>query len=468
MFEAVRQTLQKFQLIPSGQIIVAAVSGGADSLVLLHLLSRLVDRMNFRIHVATLDHQLRGEQSAADVRFVQAIGHEWGIPVTAGQSDVAALARDQHLGIEAAARLARYRFLAQVARDLGAERVAVAHHADDQAETVLMRLLRGAGTHGLAGMSMQSPVPYSPDLLLIRPLLNMTRLQIDRYCREHNLTPRQDATNQDSGLLRNALRLDVLPYLSRFNPHLRQTLNRLADSSAIDDDYLNHQLQAFTDTHTVLLSDYRVSLVRADFRRLHPALQRRLLIWSLGKLGTPGDLSHDRILDAVEIGVRGRQGALSDLGNGFHLRVDYDRLFIERLPSLAETNLPLLSDDSEIPIVIPGTTSRNSWTILTSFSPIAGDRVGRLAVSPDAHITLRPRRPGDRFAPLGMSGHTQKLNRWMINRKIPLAIRDRLPLLCVDDKIAAICLNTGWIIGEAFAVNNDSPQVIYFQFLDNL
>lgn len=468
MLETVRQTIQKFHLIPAGQTVVAGVSGGADSLTLLHMLHRLSDRMNFHIHVATLNHQLRGEESAADAHFVQAIAHEWGIPVTADQVDVSALAHDEHLGIEVAARLARYRFLAQVAQVVGATRIVVAHHVDDQAETVLMRLLRGVGTRGLAGMSMLSLVPGHPDLLLIRPLLNITRTQIEAYCQQHKLTPRTDSTNQDTKLLRNAIRQNVLPYLMKFNAQLSQTLNRLAETSAIDNDYLDQRLQQFVDTHTLSISPKQIGFSLYDFRDLHPALQRRLLIWSLAKLGVTEDLSHDRILDAVEIGLRGRQGALSLLGNGFHLRVDYDRLVIEQAVAKPETELPLLLDDSEIVIAVPGLTPLNNWILQTSFAPLVGDKVGRLALTPDARLTLRPRRAGDRFAPLGMSGHTQKIDRWMINRKIPLAIRDRIPLLCVDDKIAAICLDTGWIIGEAFAANDNSPYVIYFQFRDNL
>ncbi len=212
MLEHVRQIIQKFQLITAGQTLIVGVSGGTDSLVLLHILNQLAPRLGITLHAATLDHQLRGEESVNDVRFVEQICREWSVPVTVGQADVASLAREQQLGIEAGARLARYDFLAGVAHTLGAVGVAVAHHADDQVETVLLHLLRGAGVHGLAGMALRSPVPGHADLSLIRPLLRVSRAEIETYSEQQHLVPRYDSTNSDTSLLRNAIRLEVLPF----------------------------------------------------------------------------------------------------------------------------------------------------------------------------------------------------------------------------------------------------------------
>src|SRR5262249_43267249 len=148
----------------------------------------------------------RGQAGAEDAKFVVEMANSWGVPVTMGQIDVAKLAQEQRTGIEAAARLARYQFLAKVAHEVSALRIAVAHHADDQAETVLMHLIRGSGIRGLSGMAWSAPVPDHPDLTLIRPSLAVTRAQIEAYCAENSLIPRQDATNTDISLLRNRLR----------------------------------------------------------------------------------------------------------------------------------------------------------------------------------------------------------------------------------------------------------------------
>ena len=250
MLEHVRQVIQKFQLITQEQTLVIGVSGGTDSLALLHVLNQLAPRLGIVIHAATLDHQLRGAESAGDVQFVEQVCHEWNIAVTVGRTNVIELAQHQQLGIEAAARLARYDFLAQVAHNLGASTIAVAHHEDDQAETVLMHLLRGAGVHGLSGMALRSLVPNHTDLKLIRPLLSVSRQEIEAYCVEHNLEPRHDSTNSDTSLLRNAIRLEMLPILQRYTPQVKPALARWAEIAAVEDEYLQQQVALFSRTKT--------------------------------------------------------------------------------------------------------------------------------------------------------------------------------------------------------------------------
>ncbi|MBZ0278007.1 MAG: tRNA lysidine(34) synthetase TilS, partial [Anaerolineae bacterium] len=236
MYQKFFQTIQKHNLIPPHTMIVVAVSGGADSLALLHLLRDIRKRLRCDLHVATLDHGLRGEAGAADARFVAETAASWGLPVTVGQVSVPALMSQTGQGLEAAARRARYAFLAQTAQTTGAAVIASAHHADDQAETILLHLLRGAGLNGLRGMAYRAPVPGYPHLTLIRPLLNVTRTEIDSYCREHGLVPREDASNQDVAMLRNRIRAEVLPRLRTINPQIAQALISLADNAAVDQD----------------------------------------------------------------------------------------------------------------------------------------------------------------------------------------------------------------------------------------
>jgi len=329
MLEHVRQIIRKFQLITVGQALIVGVSGGADSLVLLHILNLLAPRLGITLHAATLDHQLRGEESAGDVRFVEQICREWGVPVTVGQADVVHLARERQLGIEAAARVARYDFLAEVAHKLGAPSVAVAHHADDQAETVLLHLLRGAGVHGLAGMALRSPVPGHEDLSLIRPLLRASRAEIEAYCQEHHLVPRHDSTNADTSLLRNAIRLEVLPFLAHYSPHVKPALARLAEIAAVEDEYVEQHVLLFTKSAAVTVLKQRISIDREAFHGLHSALQRRVLLWTAAQLGHTENTSANRILDAIEIAMRGRHGAIGLLGGRFRLRVEYNLLWVE-------------------------------------------------------------------------------------------------------------------------------------------
>ncbi|MFN8447334.1 MAG: tRNA lysidine(34) synthetase TilS [Anaerolineae bacterium] len=208
---SVLHTLREHDLLPADALLIVGVSGGTDSLALLHILRRL----GVRLHVATLDHGLRGAAGAADARFVVETAEAWGLPVTAGRADVRVLAKAQRLSIEAAARAARYDFLSSVAHEAGTQRIAVAHNADDQVETVLLHLLRGSGVGGLAGMAYAAPLPGHPDLMLIRPLLDVPRAALDAYCREHGLQPRHDASNADARYRRNRLRLDLDPEAAR-------------------------------------------------------------------------------------------------------------------------------------------------------------------------------------------------------------------------------------------------------------
>jgi tRNA(Ile)-lysidine synthetase-like protein len=465
LLETVRRTIQHYNLIPPGSTLVVGVSGGADSLALLHILRQLRPMLNCHLHVATLDHGLRGSAGADDADYVQHLAESWDMSVTRGRADVRALAAERRLGIETAARLARYDFLADVAHRFGAERIAVAHHADDQAETVLMRLVRGSGTRGLAGMMLQSPVPEHADLRLIRPLLPVTRAEIETYCQEHGLIPRQDATNQDTTLLRNRIRLETLPQLEALNPQIRRVLAQLADSAALDQDYLDEQLRIVMSQSQIYHNS--VNIHRHLFATLHPALQRRWIAWAAHQISTLDNLDYQHIVEAVEIGLRGRLGAVALLTGGVRLRVDYTVLVVEMESAASlETGGLLLKTDNHIALQMPGMTPMNGWRLQASLEPIA-DSVARIAVSESTKLFVRTPRTGDRFAPLGLDGHTQKLNRWMINHKIPRTLRPYIPLLCSENTIVAIMSGAQWIINNHYAVTSDSQRVVYFRVIND-
>lgn len=444
---------------------MVGVSGGADSLVLLHLLHGLAPSLNITLHAATFDHQLRGEASRADAQYVREIAESWGIQVTAGAGDVRAIAAAEKLSIEAAARRARYDFLAKVAHSLGADRVAVAHHMDDQAETVLMRLARGAGLRGLGGMAYQAPLPYHPDITLIRPLLDVTRADIEAYCAANGLTPREDATNQDTSLLRNFIRHETLPGLKRFNPQLAKVTAQFADIAALEDAYMQEQLETALDHANVEISAGRVSIQRRDFEALHPALQRRFIAWAYERIANSEDgPGYTHLVAAVQIALTGQLGAVAELPGRLRLRVDYTVLAIECADApLPLPDIPLLPDGMTMDVPIPGSVQMDNWGLRTHLD--AQYLQWRLSVPAGVTLTLRTPRAGDYFRPLGMNGHTQKLNRWMINHKVPNAVRGRIPLLCAGEVIAAVLYGQQWYISEPFAVRDGSQRVVYFELL---
>lgn len=440
-----RPYLAKNDLTP----LVIAVSGGADSLALLHVLYTLAEPLRLSLHVATLDHGLRGEAGADDAQFVVDTAHGLGLPVTAGKVDL-----DPSLpGVEARARAARYAFLADAARNVSAKYVVVAQHADDQAETVLMRLLRGTGTSGLAGMRVASPLPGADDLTLLRPLLSVTRAQIEAYCTEHHLQPRVDATNADTTYLRNRIRLETLPYLRRLNPQISEALNRLAQIAADDDDYMEAELARLV-SDGVQITDARFTLDRARFRALHSALGRRFILNSAGRLGAEPD--YDHVVAADALARDGKLGAIALLGDGIRVRVDYQTIAIEHedAPFIVE-NAFTLPPDTEISVIIPGDTTTPTGWVLRALDtmPENADWLLPLRVPTDAHITLRTRRPGDRFAPSNLKGQTQKLKKYMIDLKIPKYLRDNVPLMIINANIVAVLLDRQWIVAHGFMLD---------------
>jgi tRNA(Ile)-lysidine synthase len=452
--QALLRAFRQHDLITPGETLVVAVSGGADSLALLRLLRDLRPTLRIDLHVATLDHGLRGEAGANDAAFVAHIAEAWGLPVSVGRAEVASLAAHMKVGVEAAARRARYDFLASVAAAIRAGTVAAAHHADDQAETILMRLLRGAGNTGVSGMAYRSLLPGHPDLTLIRPLLGTARADLEDYCRAHNLQPRHDPTNADLNFTRNRIRAEVIPALQTINPQIVPALARLGEIAAQDDDLLSQQAAVLIDPAD---PPDRRSIRRTVFRDLHPALARRWILRAAADLNPDPDLGYDHVLAALQIGREGPIGARALLPGRLQLRVDYDQLWIEPLDAPPVERGYLLPVGALIPVTLDGLTKIEGarWSLRVAVSPMPG--AVALNVPPGSTVILRTRQRGDRFAPPGLGGHTRSLARWMIDHKIPAPLRDRIPILEIAGMTAAVLKDSGWVISEHFVSLDASP-----------
>jgi len=305
-------TISRYSMFAEGQRVGVAVSGGADSVALLHLLSELAPRFGMSLHVFHLNHCLRGEQSDADEHYVRGMAEALGVPVLAEKADVAARGGN----LEQAARDARREFFHSAMGRLGLDRVALGHTMNDQAETVLLRLLRGSGTAGLAGI-----LPVTAEGF-VRPLLEVERCELEEWLASRGVGWRQDHTNLDPRFARNRLRLHFLPRLVRdFNPNLVETLARTADIAREEEEYWKRE------TATSGLLEQLPKVVRIDlnrFRQAHPALQRRLLREAIGHC--KGDLRRIGFYHILKImdlaaGSRGygrlRQPGL-DIRRSFH------------------------------------------------------------------------------------------------------------------------------------------------------
>lgn len=256
------------QIFAGVEKVLIAVSGGADSLALAELIINARQRFNLEPVVAHFEHGLRGQASLEDASFVQAFAEARGIKFVGGTGDVQSYAAANKLSVETAARILRYEFLSNVRDATGCDAIALAHHADDQAETILMRLMRGATSTGLSAMKFRThSAAYG---LLIRPLLRFRKAELENFCNRLNLTPRLDATNYELDATRNRIRLELIPALETFNPALVETLCRLGTVAAEEADFISEQAEKIFP----VVVDRNGSIVRKEFLKLHPALQR--------------------------------------------------------------------------------------------------------------------------------------------------------------------------------------------------
>lgn len=282
--------------------ILIAVSGGADSLALAELLINSRRRFNLEICIAHFEHGLRGKESIDDAAFVKAFAEERGIKFIGGHGDVKSFAAVEKISVETAARILRYEFLSNAQNELNCDAIALAHHADDQAETILMRLLRGATSSGLAAMKFRI---RSDDYgLLIRPLLRFRKAELENFCRVKNISPRLDMTNFELDATRNKIRLELIPTLEKFNPALVETLCRLAEVEAEEADFIDGQAEK---VFSVVVKDN--SIVRAEFLKLHSAVQRAVIKKFLTKVtGTTKDFGFVHFESVRKVLISGLKG----------------------------------------------------------------------------------------------------------------------------------------------------------------
>lgn len=447
--------------------LVVGVSGGPDSLALLHALRNYIPAD--QLIVAHLDHGLR-PSSAAEAQQVEGMAE--GLRFYAERVDVAALAKEQGQSLEEAGRIARYDLLARVATKEGASHVAVGHNADDQVETILMHVLRGSGLAGLRGMKMASPMPGHPGVWLLRPFLGVSRQEIETHCAINELAPILDESNADPSFLRNRLRTELLPLLEAYNPQIRQRLVEMGRIISAEEDLLNSQTLTVWERLLVEQEEDFTVLQRDQWQSLPLALRRRILRHAVvGVHPTTGDVSFRALESARKIAEEGQTGASVNLPDGVSLLVNYEHLIIQRDAANLAEGYPQLTGLEPRPLPVPGVTPLAAGWRLTaewlSREDVALAEIRQnqdewrayAAIGAADALIIRPRLAGERMRPLGLGGE-RKVKEIMIDRKIPGFLRERWPVVATPDHAIWIA---GHVLDERARVTEAAERIVRLQ-----
>ena len=455
--------IQKEHLVSTPSCLLVAVSGGPDSVCLLHTLAELREGLGITLHVAHLNHKLRGTESEADARYVSRLTHRLGISATIEEQDVKAYQKHKRISLEEAAREVRYTFLAQVAQSVGAKEAALGHTVDDHIETILMHLVRGTGIKGLQGLQPHTQWQLGGNsITIVRPLLQVSREETTNYCRQHRLKPRIDTSNLSLSPLRNRIRHQLLPLLRSYNPQVTEALLRTARIAGDDLGFIDEQcLRLWAEIaqkqgNTVILDKQR--LLKSP-----SALRRYLLRMSIEKLlGNIKDIEMRHIEDIMSILTK-PAGKRLDLPEGLIFAVEYDRYLLTQ-DREALSPFPPLED--EFPLKLPGETSLPGWRIEANIinreqMTEKDDFTAHLDLDKAGDkLTVRSRQRGDRFQPLGMS-QPKKLGEFMIDAKIPQAWRGRIPIVCSPQHILWV---VGWRIDDRAKITPQTKRILRLKF----
>ena len=422
MLTRVLETIKENSMLKAGDKVVCALSGGADSMALLCALYEIKDKLKIQLCAAHLNHSIRGEAAEEDYLFVKDFCEKKGIRLFYRRVDVPAIARETHRGEEEVGREERYRLFYDAAEELGGAKIATGHHRNDNAETVLFNLFRGSGTRGLKG------IPYKRDMI-IRPLLDVSREDTERFLTERGILWREDATNKDCRYSRNKIRNIIIKDIEENFPDALEKIASASRIISLDDECLDMMASesgAFKDG--VIYSE--------KFALLHESLRRRVVIEALRYWGVEN-------IDSVKIQivcalVLGETGKSCDAGDNVRLVNSYGRVFaakeekIEPLAEKIDTNT-----DERLEITAFG----GVWSIKT-VDKTEKMRDNKMMIFLDAEklpssVEIRCRREGDFISPYGMDG-TKKLKKVFIDLKIPTEKRDRISMLTLGNEILFI------------------------------
>lgn len=494
----IKETIKKYNMIGAGDGIVVGLSGGPDSVCLFHALCVLRSELGAgEITAVHINHGMRGAESDGDEESARRLAESMDAEFISFKYDVPRIAAEAGEGTEEAGRRLRYDAFERVRRQKGAARIAVAHNMNDQAETVLMRIMRGTGIKGLAGIDF-----IRRDGIVIRPLLALSRDEIEQYCSANGLAPRIDSTNTMAVYTRNKIRLELLPLMQeKFNPNVVEALVRLSAQAREDEDYIMSAALGYTDKCELPINDMAAAAgavarwdasscsLRLDgFDDLHVAVAKRVIMLCAERAGMKQNMSAVNLSDVLRLAENAAEGKETDLADGFYARVSYGRLwFLRRAGDAAEDSVALPVDElmrtGSADIMYDGHMIKMKLCAAAECGPpenTAGAGRGMYKSSRGAagaagqliklrldfdliiakkNVVIRHRMPGDRIRPLGMKG-SKKLQDYFVDRKIPKHMRDEAVLIVSAGRVIA----AGSEVTAECPVNAETKQILSIEY----
>ncbi|WP_421617316.1 tRNA lysidine(34) synthetase TilS [Brevibacillus sp. TJ4] len=439
MLTSVRNEIEQQALFAPHETIVVGLSGGNDSTALLHILATLNQHYQYgwKLHAVHLNHGFRGDEARQDALYAEQLCESLGVAFHLFVRDVPSYMKETGMGAQEASRKLRYRLYREVAEQCGATKVALAHHADDQVETILFRLVRGTRLGGLAGMPRRRWLDDDQSIELVRPLLSFSRRELEAYCQAHLLAPREDSSNQSRKYKRNLLRLEVMPRLQEVNDKFREHILQAAEAFRQDEAYLQQLARERLQELIVEQDQERISIDNDKFQSCDVALQRRMITLILSYLSKQAEWSSQHVETVLHMSGGMRPSTELHLPHELEVNRVYGQIHFRRNRRVERIHTYCYK------LVVPGVirVAEGNATIRASYLPHPfhlGELLDNEAVF-DADrlpgtLHVRNRKPGDRLVPFGFHSD-KKLKELLIDAKVPRNWRDKLPLLTADDQV---------------------------------
>ncbi len=462
-------TIEGYDLIRPGETVVCAVSGGPDSVAMIHILHELaeVQQINWKLHVAHVNHGLRGADSDADEAFVGELAKKLRLPFHPSKVDVLGLRKEERMSTEEAARKLRHESLLKAAIEVGAQKIALAHNLDDQAETILHRILRGTGLRGLKGMAPIRVISRKHDVFAVRPMIEIERREIEGHLREKGIEYRTDLTNLDTSITRNRIRHKLLPMIeAEFNPRIKMALVKLGQTAGSFYLLLREIANEVYENARMLSGEGEVCLSVEEFSKLPPAIQTLIIDRAVKTLlGRAPQLNFEHNLEIhARCGEQAFQKTVS-LPRGLEARREG---YVLKLGRTHEAPPPLKFSQKKLSV--PGRTVIRKLNIRIDAEVMEGKIMGLKEFIRTKDYTeeivdfeklqgllvVRLRHKGDQFVPLG-SRHTIKLKKFFIDNKVPRNVRDRTPIVSDGSRIVWV---VGYRIGDDVKITDATRKVL--------